>query len=148
MSNLIKKINYLEFCLEIPEQKFAKIELFEKIWSYEIEYYSKKKNVDKVFQTISNQNLKNLLISLNNINFQKWKKIYKFYKIDDPILWSFTIQYNDNKTVKYYSGINEFPITDRVKSPIHAKSSTSYTPEFIELMRTLNLFIGKNKVFE
>ena len=147
MSNLIKKINYLEFTIDHPEKKNSQITILEDLFKYESKFFSTGKIVAKEYEKINPEKLQDLMHSLNRITFQNWQKKYTSYKNPKPIVWNLYLQYNNNKIIAEYFGMNEFPISTKAVSPFHLRSSTSYTPEFKILLNALNKILGKKNFF-
>lgn len=147
MGTLLKKINYLEFKLQHPAKKNSEITILGELVKFESTLFASGRTVSVDFQKIDVDKLQELLFSLNKITFDKWKKNYTAYNISQPVIWQLYLQYNDNKTIKEYFGINEYPISTNTISPFHPRSSTSYSPEFKILLSALNKFLGKKNFF-
>lgn len=147
MDTLLKKINYLEFTLEHPDKKKSKIIILGDLVKLESTSFARGRTISGDFQKIDFEKMQELLFSLNKITFDKWKKNYTAYNISQPVVWQLYLQYNDNKRVKEYFGMNEYPISTKAISPFHPRSSTSYTPEFKILLSGFNKFLGKTNFF-
>ena len=148
MNQLIKKINFLEFSLDKPMGKYSEIRILERFISYSTTNYKTEKTISSDFSNIDKDKLSVLINDLNTLNLKKWKKSYISYKIPNPITWSLLIRYNDNKNIKEYFGSNEFPIPTVKNSPFHPNSSTSFTPEFLALLKALNKVLDKRTFFK
>lgn len=148
MSKLIKKINLLEFTLYHPFKKKSHIQIIDDIFSYSLDNLKTGKSTIVKFEKFDSNDMIELIKNLNKLDLKNWKKNYVSYKIPNSIEWNLILLYNDNKTVFEYYGSNEFPIPHKISSPFHPLSSTSYTPEFILLLRSLNKFLGKRTFFK